>query len=341
MISRISASILLLIVLPGRGQTPVKEVRSAVISDARMRSLLRGMGFDFTEASTGNLTAFAIHLDGHLVTVVNQVKGLSLSTCFKGGVEPMKGNQWNREHFSTRAYVNENGCGSLGADITFGGGSTNQMIQDFVHGFCTDVAVFAKFLASSPADPDTPVPSPEAGDQSLDRRPTPIGPMAWSQLGPYKKRTPRLPAGTESVSGLLKIDSNISLKYDPDQWRLAARHGDGQFAFSHSSGEGHALVISERTALSPDSIQDVALANAQSVDPHASIGFRNKIRANGVPLWFLKIEVTVETIPMIYWGYFYSGESGTVQVVTYAEKSRFPEYEQSFMDLLSGLMVSR
>ena len=157
-ILRISASILLLTVLPGRAQTPVKDTRSASISHARMRSLLRGMAFDFTEDSTGDATAFAIHLDGHLVSLLNQVKGLGLSACFEGGVDPMKENQWNREHFSTRAYVNEKGCASLGADVSFGGGPTDQMIQDFVLEFCTDVAVFAKLLANSPAGPTRPRP---------------------------------------------------------------------------------------------------------------------------------------------------------------------------------------
>lgn len=96
----------------------------------------------------------------------------------------MKENQWNREHFSTRAYVNEKGCASLGADVSFGGGATDQMIQDFVLEFCTDVAVFAKFLANSPAGPDTSSASPAAGIQSLDRYALPIGAMAWSQFGP-------------------------------------------------------------------------------------------------------------------------------------------------------------
>lgn len=306
-----------------------------------MRSLLRGMAFDFTEDSTGDATAFAIHLDGHLVSLLNQVKGLGLSACFEGGVNPMKENQWNREHFSTRAYVNEKGCASLGADVSFGGGPTDQMIQDFVREFCTDVAVFAKFLANSPAGPDTSSASPAAGIQSLDRFALPIGAMAWSQLGPHTKRTPPWPGATGSVPGLLKIDRNVSLKYDPDQWRPTAPHSDGQFAFSHSSGGGNALVISERTAVPLDSIEDVALANAQSVDPHASVVFRHRTWVNGVAFWFLKIEATVGAIPVVYWGYFYVGEGGTVQVVTYTEKSRLPEYGQGFTDFLNGLTVSR
>jgi len=56
---------------------------------------------------------------------------------------------------------------------------------------------------------------------------------------------------------------------------------------------------------------------------------------------FLKIEADVDTVPMVYCGYFYGGENGTVQVVTYTEKSRLPEYEKDFMDFLNGLVVIR
>ena len=306
-----------------------------------MRSILTGMALDFTEDSTGDSIAFAIHLDGHLVTLLNRGTGLSLSACFGGGIEPLKGNQWNRQHFSTRAYLDEKGCGSLASDVSFGGGSTNQMIQDFVRQFCTNVAAFAWFLAYSPAGPDAPSTTPAAGVPSPGRLALPIGPMAWSQLGPFAKLTAPSPGATGSIPGLLKIHPNVSLKYDPEQWRPAASHSDGQFAFSHSSGGGHALVISERTAVPLDAVADIALANAQSVDPKARIVFRNSRWVKGVASRFLKIEATVGNILMVYWGYFYAGEGGTVQVVTHTEKSRLPEYEQSFTDFLNGLTVSR
>lgn len=330
MIFRVSASILLLMLLPGRAQTPVEGARPATISDDRMRSILRGMEFDFTEDSTGGSTTFTFHLEGILVTLLNQIKGLSLSSCFDGDVDLMKGNQWNREHFSTRTSINDKGCFSLRSDLSFGGGLSNQMIQDFVRQFCTDVAVFARFLVDSPAR-----------TQSLDRLASPIGAMAWSQIGPYTKRMPPSPRSTGSVPGLLKIDSKVSWKYDPDQWRPAASDVDGQVPFTHASGGSHALVISEPIAVPLASVEDVALANAQSVDPRARVIFRNRNWVKGVASSFLKIEATVGTIPMVYWGYFYVGEGGTVQVFTYTEKSQLPKYELGFMDFLNGLTVSK
>jgi hypothetical protein len=68
--------------------------------------------------------------------------------------------------------------------------------------------------------------------------------------------------------------------------------------------------------------------------------FRHRRWVKGVAYWFLKIEASVETTPMVYWGYYYAGEGITVQVVTYTEKARLPEQEQSFTEFLNGLTVS-
>lgn len=144
-----------------------------------------------------------------------------------------------------------------------------------------------------------------------------------------------------SVPGLLKINRNISLKYDPDLWKQAGPHNDREFGLLLSSGNGHALVIAEPIAVPLDSIQDVALANAPAVDPNAKVVFRDKRRVHGADLYFLKIEANVDTVPMLYCGYVYAGENGTVQVVAYTAKTVWPEHEKEFMDFLNGLVVSK
>jgi len=168
-----------------------------------------------------------------MVTLLNHVGSMQLSACFEGGADPMKENQWNRDHFFHRD----------------------------------------------------------------------------------AKQTQPWPATAASVPGLLQINRNASLKYDSDQWRQNGSGDYGQFVFAHSSGHAHALVIAEPIAMPIGSVEDVALANAQSVDPHARVVFRKRRRV--------------------------SAGNGTVQAVTYTEKTRFPEYEKSFTDFLNGFVVSK
>jgi hypothetical protein len=324
-------STLLLTAFLAHAQPASNTVRSAAFSHAAMRSILRGMRLEFTERPSGDSIAFDFQLNCHKVTLLNHIKEMQLSACFDGIGDLMKMNQWSREHFFTRAYIDEQGCSSLGSDVHFSGGVTRAMIEDWVREFGTAVTVYARFVAELPPFATTPAPAPAVGEQPAPDRPAwPVGTMAWSQS-----------CATRSVPGLLRINRNITLKYDPDKWTQTPSYDAGQFALAHSSGNGHALVIAERIAVPIDSVEEVALANAQFADPRAKVVFRHKRGVNGVDVWFLKIEAEVGTVPMVYCGYYYADQSSTVQVVTYTTKTLLPEFENDFMEFLNGLTVSK
>jgi len=286
-----------------------------------MRSILHDMHLEFTEKTSEDSAAFDFQLNGHQVTLLNHVKDMQLSACFDYSIALMKikpllkMNQWNQQHFSTRAYRDELGCASLGGNLGFAGGVTNAMIEDYIRAFSTDIAVFARTVAASP-----------------------VATMAWSQS--REDTRPAWPSATSSVPGLLKINPNITLKYDPEKWKQTPTHEAGHFALSHSSTKANALVIAESIAVPLVSTQDVALANVQAVDPSAKVVFRDQRKVNGVVLRILKIEAEVDAVPMVYWGYYYADRNSTVQVVTYTEKALFAEHESDFQELLNGLAVS-
>jgi hypothetical protein len=325
-IFRLSASVLLLTGVPGHAQSAANANRSAEISHARMQSVLRNMGFPFTGETAADSTTFAFHLNGHVVTLVNHVKSMQLSACFEGQFDPMKANQWNREHFSTRADLGAQGCTSLGSNVNFGGGVTDEMIEGFISNFCTNATLFARYLIDA---------------QPADRSTSPIGLMEWSQSGQNTKSAATSSEAADSVPGLLKINRNISLRYDPERWKQTASDNEGPLMLAHSYGDGQALVIVERIAVHRGAVEDVALANAQLADPNAKVIYRAQRRINGSDVRFLKIEANIKEVPMVYWGYFYGGENGTVQVVAYTAKSRLSDYEKDFMDFLAGFTISK
>src|SRR5579862_7304038 len=188
MILRLSASIALLTILPVHAQQAASTRRSTAISDASMRSLLQGMGLKFTEIS-GDSTAFAFQLNGQTVRLLNLVKSMQLSACVADDFDPMKANRWNQDHFFTGVRLDPNGCAALRSDVGFAGGISNEMIEAFIREFCTDVTIFAKFVT----DPQPGSSLPDAPDgtrsQPAERSRSPIGTMAWSQLGQLAKRT--------------------------------------------------------------------------------------------------------------------------------------------------------
>lgn len=147
-----------------------------------------------------------------------------------------------------------------------------------------------------------------------------------------------LPAAESAPSeGVLMFNSKMSIKYDPRKWKQTTSEDSGRFTFKHNSGDGYALVIAERISVPTDSIPDIALANVHNADPNARIIFREKRHVNGVDVWFLKIDAVVDKIPIVYYGYYFGGKYGTVQVLTYTGKDLLSDYEKDFLEFLNGL----
>ena len=140
--------------------------------------------------------------------------------------------------------------------------------------------------------------------------------------------------------GLLLVNSRVSIRYDPRKWEQEETDAVGHFTFIHSSGQGYAIVTQGRIPTPIDSVQDTVLSVLRSVDPFARIVFKEMRRVNDSDVLFLRFDNDLHGIPMMNCGYFYSGKSGTVQVIAFARKAHFGEFEQDFMEFLNGLSIS-
>jgi hypothetical protein len=138
----------------------------------------------------------------------------------------------------------------------------------------------------------------------------------------------------------LILNSKISIKYDQKKWKRRQLAEKGRFFFTHSSGDGYAMVIFERWPAPTDSLPDIALKNVRKTDPDANIVFREKRKVGGVDVWFLKIDAVVSNVPVTYYGYYYGDKSGAIQVLTYTARTLISEYDREFMSFLNGFVVS-
>jgi hypothetical protein len=146
---------------------------------------------------------------------------------------------------------------------------------------------------------------------------------------------------TIGASGVLSVNSgSMSVRYDSKKWKQKTSKEPGRFTFEHSTGDGYAMVIAERIGIPTDSLPDIALSNARESDPNARITFRDKRTVNGVEVWFLKLEAMSSGVPLTYYGYYYGGKSGTIQILTYTGTNLVKEYEKDFMEFLNGFRVT-
>lgn len=145
------------------------------------------------------------------------------------------------------------------------------------------------------------------------------------------------------VSGkkLFKPDrGNFGVWYDETKWRRNTRPDEpGRTTFDLIRGDGYAVVLVEELGIPTTSLRSIALDNAKEAAPDAKIVFEQSRKINGMDVLVMKIEGTISEIPFRFYGYYYGGKQGTIQLLTYTGQTLFPKYEQDFQEFLNGLEI--
>lgn len=133
---------------------------------------------------------------------------------------------------------------------------------------------------------------------------------------------------------------NFSLWTHPTKWKLSDnKMSEVEFHLVHISDEAQAIVTSDSISMPVASLKRIVYENAKRIAPDAKIIAEETRLVNGREILCLIIESTVEGIKSTRYGYYYSGQEGTIQVETITDQSLFPCYQGALTDLLDGLAV--
>jgi hypothetical protein len=138
------------------------------------------------------------------------------------------------------------------------------------------------------------------------------------------------------------IDINrgsASLRYEGHAWKRFGPSEDLQHR--HTSGDAFFRVIAERVQIPIEKLEDVALTNAKNADPNARVVKRGWRLVNGQRLLVLEIDLTVQNVPFVFYGHYYSGSIGTIQIVGWTGKNLLEEYRVAIDAVVSGFQVGR
>lgn len=145
------------------------------------------------------------------------------------------------------------------------------------------------------------------------------------------------------ASATEKLDlakGKLALYYDPGKWKPVPRNEPGRLSLLHNEGDGYSLILAERLEVSLDALRNIALQNALNAAPDARITSERRLKVNGVEVMELQIRGTIQSIPFVYLGYYYSGKEGSIQLLTYTASNLFDEYRDDFQELLDGFVVA-
>src|SRR5258705_6542983 len=100
------------------------------------------------------------------------------------------------------------------------------------------------------------------------------------------------------------------------------------------------MFVSEGLSVPTGAIKNIVLVNARNADPNVRVTSEEMRNVNGRDVLCLQLQGKVQGLPFQYYGYYYGGSSGNVQLVTYTLQSAFAANERDFADLLNGLIVT-
>jgi len=133
------------------------------------------------------------------------------------------------------------------------------------------------------------------------------------------------------------LRGGMTLFIDPGKWRQTPSEDPTKLSFRHATGEAYGMVVAERLAIPLSRLKEIAVSNARDAAPDVKVTFEEPRRVNDVDVLAMQMEGTIQGIPFTYYGYYFSGPQGSVQLLTYTGSNLFAEYKPEFEDFLNGL----
>ncbi len=155
----------------------------------------------------------------------------------------------------------------------------------------------------------------------------------------------RLPSYTKDPTAKKRIETSVgdfALWVDEAKWKQDKAESDGVLEFSNVSRGGVGVkVIVEDTGVPLGRLRDLVLANFRSAAEKIKVTFEEKRIVNGRRVLALQVAATVKGLPAKYWGYYYGGSSGTIQVMGWmiGTAARNEDIEE-LTRFLNGLEIS-
>jgi len=160
-------------------------------------------------------------------------------------------------------------------------------------------------------------------------------PSLANTYGSYQK--------SEEATSVFKAKGDMFLIwFDPSKWHQEKKKSadSEKPSFLHKDGDVYAMVLADRFGMELEALKKFAINNAIEVAPNTKVTYEENRIVNGKKVFCMIMEGSIESIPFVYYGYYYTSKVGTVQLVTYTSKNLFSEYKSEMTEFLNGLVIN-
>jgi hypothetical protein len=135
---------------------------------------------------------------------------------------------------------------------------------------------------------------------------------------------------------------DINIMFDEKDWYCNASPDEDvtEFLFNHKNVEIYGILIPEKNTIPLENLRNIALINARDNVNNLNILKEEYRLVNDLKVLYLCFEGEVEKMQLLYNYYFYSGEDGIAQLITYAHKNVAINHQDTIFKLLNGLTKS-
>jgi hypothetical protein len=168
------------------------------------------------------------------------------------------------------------------------------------------------------------------------------GTWAYAKPHPVKMSGKAFEKPATSTKVLKSKKGFYEIWYDPSKWTPNhPNNPEAEFEFRHSSGDAYGMSIAERLAMPMATLRQVAINNAKNAAPDLKVVQQGERIVNGTKVTWMKMNGTIEGIKFTYYGYYWTGSSGSLQLVMYTGQNLFNEYKKDFDAFLNGLVITK
>jgi len=153
--------------------------------------------------------------------------------------------------------------------------------------------------------------------------------------------------GNNSPSGNSKTfvkapQGEFGVWIDKQKWTQSESENDAtKITFIHQGETSYAMIIWERVRISMEALERAALQNAKKVVPDITLLFKEKRVISGRSVLCMQMTGTVQGSSIMYYGYYYGGPEGTLQVICYTTPELFDQAKADFDELLGSVKIGQ
>jgi hypothetical protein len=144
----------------------------------------------------------------------------------------------------------------------------------------------------------------------------------------------------KSSTFLVKSSSiPIGIYINPTKWSFQKEgDSDTEYTFTLKGEDLYGQIINEKIEVPLENMKSIALDNFKNVAPDAEIINQEYRYVNNLKILMLHMEGKSQGVSFFFYGYYYSNENGTTQLVAYSSKPLFDSYYGDIQELLNGIV---